>query len=104
MIMDVYAYATWKENTKKHRKAYITLMVHTKTNKTLRELNTLISQLNHTRAASKDEVIFFRYSNIDTSLLNQPPQLHYTHIHMQNTRTEWSSSVNQPDTKSTSST
>jgi hypothetical protein len=51
-----------KKNTKKHRKTYTSLMVHTKTNKTLRELNTLISQLNHTRAASKDEVIFFSYS------------------------------------------
>ena len=46
MIMDVYAYATWKENTKKHRKTYTSLKVHTKTNKTLRELNTLISQHN----------------------------------------------------------
>ena len=44
MIMDVYAYATWKENTKKHHKTYTSLKVHTKTNKTLRELNTLISQ------------------------------------------------------------
>jgi hypothetical protein len=46
MIMDVYAYATWKENTKKHRKTYTSLKVYTKANKTLRELNTLISQLN----------------------------------------------------------
>ena len=44
--MNMNAYATWKENTKKHHKTYTSLKVHTKTNKTLRELNTLISQLN----------------------------------------------------------
>jgi hypothetical protein len=46
MDMNAYAYATWKENTKKHHKTYTSLKVHTKTNKTLRELNILISQLN----------------------------------------------------------
>jgi hypothetical protein len=28
--MDVYAYATWKENTKKHHNTYTSLKVHTK--------------------------------------------------------------------------
>ena len=46
MNMNAYVDATWKENTKKHHKTYTSLKVHTKTNKTLRELNTLISQLN----------------------------------------------------------
>ena len=46
MNMNAYADATWKEKTKKHHKTYTSLKVHTKTNKTLRELNTLISQLN----------------------------------------------------------
>ena len=46
MDMNAYAYASWKENTKKHHKTYTSLKVHTKTNKTLRELNTLISQHN----------------------------------------------------------
>jgi hypothetical protein len=46
MNMNAYADATWKENTKKHHKTYTSLKVHTKTNKTLRELNTLISQHN----------------------------------------------------------